>query len=163
MEFSRQEYRSGLPFPSLGIFPTQGSNPHLLQFLHCRQILYHWAIREAMYIYIHTYIHTHSRILFSHEKDILLFTTTWMELEGISVHFGAVTQLCLILCYLMDCSMPGFPAHHQLLELAQTHVHWVSDAIQTSHPMSSPSPAFSLSQHQGLFQWGLSCYQFKVD
>ena len=54
----------------------------------------------------------------------------------------------------MDCSTPGFPVYHQLLELAQTHVHWVSDAIQPSHPLSSPSPpAFNLSQHQGLFQW----------
>ena len=54
----------------------------------------------------------------------------------------------------MDCSMPGFPTHHQLPELAQTHVHWVGDAIQPSHPLSSPSfPAFNLSQHQGLFQW----------
>ena len=54
----------------------------------------------------------------------------------------------------MDCSTPGFPVHHQLLEFAQTHVHWVSDAIQLSHPLSSPSPlAFNLSQHRGLFQW----------
>ena len=54
----------------------------------------------------------------------------------------------------MDCSTPGFPVHHQLLELAQTHVHGVSDAIQSSHPLLSPSPpAFNLSQHQGLFQW----------
>ena len=53
----------------------------------------------------------------------------------------------------MDCSMPGFPVHHQLPELAQTHVHPVSDAIQPYHPMSFPSPpAFNLSQHQGLFQ-----------
>ena len=52
-----------------------------------------------------------------------------------------------------DCSTPGFPVHHQLLELVQTHVHWVSDVIQSSHPLSSPSPAFNLSQHQGLFQW----------
>ena len=52
----------------------------------------------------------------------------------------------------MDCSMPGFPVHHQLLELAQTHVHRVSDAIQPSCPLSSFSPAFSLSQHQDLFQ-----------
>ena len=55
----------------------------------------------------------------------------------------------------MDCSIPGFPVYHQLPELAQTHVHWVSDAIQPSHPLSSPSPAFSLSQHQGLFQWSV--------
>ena len=53
----------------------------------------------------------------------------------------------------MDCSMPGFPVHDQLLELAQTHVHWVGDAIQASHPLFSPSPpAFNLSQHQGLSQ-----------
>jgi len=53
----------------------------------------------------------------------------------------------------MDCSTPGFPVHHQLLELAQTHVHRVGDAIQISHPLSSPSPpAFNLSQHQGLFK-----------
>ena len=52
----------------------------------------------------------------------------------------------------MDCSMPGFPVHDQLPELAQTHVHWVSDAIQPSYPLSSPSPlAFNLSQHQRLF------------
>ena len=54
----------------------------------------------------------------------------------------------------MDCSMPGFPVHHQLPEPTQTHVHWVGDAIQPSHPLSPPSPPdFSLSQHQGLFQW----------
>ena len=60
----------------------------------------------------------------------------------------------------MDCSTPGFPVHHQLLELAQTHVYWVSDAIQLSHPLSSPSPpAFNLSQHQGLFQWVNSSHE----
>ena len=54
----------------------------------------------------------------------------------------------------MDCSVPGFPVHHQLPELAQIHVHRVSDPIQPSYPLSSPSlPAFNLSQHQSLFQW----------
>ena len=54
----------------------------------------------------------------------------------------------------MDYSIPVFPVHHQLPELTQTHVHWVSDAIQPSHPQLSPSPAtFNVSQHQGLFQW----------
>ena len=53
----------------------------------------------------------------------------------------------------MDCSQPGFRVHHQLPEPTQTHVHWVSDAIQPSHPLSSSSPAFNLSQHQGLFKW----------
>ena len=57
-------------------------------------------------------------------------------------------------------STPGFPVHHQLLHLAQTHVHWVGDAIQPSHPLSPPSPpALSLSQHQGLFQWVGSSHQ----
>ena len=64
------------------------------------------------------------------------------------------------LCDFMDCSTPDFPVHHQLPELAQTHVHWVGDAIQPSHPLSSPSPpAFILSQHQGLFQWVSSSHQ----
>ena len=67
--------------------------------------------------------------------------------------FSSVAQSCQTLCDPMDCSTPGFPVHHQLLELAQTHGHRVSDAIQPSHPLLSPSPpAFNLSQHQGLFQ-----------
>ena len=60
----------------------------------------------------------------------------------------------------MNHSMPGLPVHHQLLEFTQTHVHWVSDAIQPSHPLSSPSPpALNLSQHQGLFKWVSSLHQ----
>ena len=71
-----------------------------------------------------------------------------------SVQFSSVTQSCPTLCHSMDCSTPGLPVHHQLPEFMQTHVHWVSDAIQPSHPLSSPSlPAFNLSQHQGLFKW----------
>ena len=72
----------------------------------------------------------------------------------LSVQFSSVAQSCPTLWDPMDCSTPGFPGHHQLPKLAQTHVHRVSDAIQSSHPLSSPSPpAFNLSQHQGLFQW----------
>ena len=60
----------------------------------------------------------------------------------------------------MDCSTPGFPVHHQLQELAQTHAHGIGDAIPPSHPLSSHSPpAFNLSQHQGLFQWVDSWHQ----
>ena len=60
----------------------------------------------------------------------------------------------------MDCSMPGLPVHHQLPEFTQTYVHWVGDAIQPSHPLSSPSPpAFNLFQHRGLFKWVSSSYQ----
>ena len=66
--------------------------------------------------------------------------------------FSSVAQSCLTLCNPMVCSTPGFPVHHQLLELAKTHVHGVSDIIQPAHPPLSPSPpAFNLSQHQGLF------------
>ena len=76
------------------------------------------------------------------------------------VQFSSVAQSCPTLCDTMDCSMPGFPVYHQLLDLTQTHVHCVSDAIQPSHPLSSPSPsAFNLSQHQGLFQWVCSLHQ----
>ena len=68
--------------------------------------------------------------------------------------------MCLTLCNPMDYSMPGLPVHHQLLELAQTHVHQVGDAIPPSHPLSSPSPpAFNISQHQGVFQWVSSSHQ----
>ena len=77
-----------------------------------------------------------------------------------SVQQSSVAQLCPTLCNPMDCSMPGLPVHHQLLEFTQTHVHWVSDAIQPSHPLSSPSPpAPNPSQHQGLFQWVSSSHE----
>ena len=72
----------------------------------------------------------------------------------------SVTHSCLTHCNPMDCSTPGFPVLHYLPEFTQTHVHWVSDAIQSSHPLSSPSaPALNLSQHQGLFQWVSSLHQ----
>ena len=74
--------------------------------------------------------------------------------------FSAVIQSCLILGDPMDCSTPAFPVHHQLPQLAQTHVHRVGDAIQPSHPLSSLSPpAFNLSQPQGLFKLVSSSHQ----
>ena len=76
------------------------------------------------------------------------------------IQFSSVSQSCPTLCNSMDCSTSGFPVHHQLLEVTQTHVHQVCDAIQPSHPLSSPSPpAFSLSQHQGFFQSVSSSHQ----
>ena len=72
----------------------------------------------------------------------------------LSVPVSSVTRSCLTLYDPIDCSTPGLPVHHQLPEPTQTHVHLVGDAIQPSHPLSSPSsPAFNLSQHQGLFKW----------
>ena len=80
--------------------------------------------------------------------------TEWLTfpfLSLISVQFSSVAQSCPTLCDPMDCSKPGLPVHCQLPEFTQTHVHWVSDAIQPFHLLSSPSPpAFNLSQHQGL-------------
>ena len=67
--------------------------------------------------------------------------------------FSSVTQSCPTVCDPIDCSTPGFPVHHQLLEPTQTHDYWVRDGIQPYHPLLLPSPpAFSLSHHQGLFQ-----------
>ena len=77
-----------------------------------------------------------------------------------SVQFSSFAQWCLTLCNPMDCSMAGLPVHHQLPEFTQTHVNWVGDAIQPSHPLAYPSPpALNLSQHQGLFKWVNSSHQ----
>ena len=79
-------------------------------------------------------------------------TESWVRLLYLFFIFSSVQSLSHVwLCDPMDCSTPGFPVHHQLPEFTQTHAHWVSAAIQPSHPLSSPSPpAFRLSQHQGL-------------
>ena len=93
-------------------------------------------------------------ILLIHEHNIFPFVSS------ISVQFSIVAQSCLTLCDPMNCSTPGLPVHHQLPESTQTHVHWVSDAIQPSHPLSFPSPpAFNLSQHRGLFKSVSSLHQ----
>ena len=74
--------------------------------------------------------------------------------------FSSVAQSCPTVCDPMDCGTPGLPVHHQFPEFTQTHVHWVGDAIQPSHPLSSPSPpTFHLSQHQGLSQGVSSSHQ----
>ena len=74
--------------------------------------------------------------------------------------FSSVAQSCPTLCDPTDCSTPCLPVHHQFPEFTQTHVHWIGDAIQPSHPLSSPSPpVFSLSQDQGLFKWVSSSHQ----
>ena len=78
---------------------------------------------------------------------------TLIFLQTVNHQFSSIAQSCPTLCNPMNCSMPGLPVHHQLPEFTQTHVHRVGDAIQPSHPLSSPSPpAPNPSQHQGLFQ-----------
>ena len=98
----------------------------------------------------------------------LLSTLFWNDLclalgEGTVSENGcccSVTTSCQTLCDSMDCSMPGFPVLHYLLEFTQIHVYWVNDAIQPSHPLSPPSPfAFTLFQHQSLLQWMSSSHQ----
>ena len=82
----------------------------------------------------------------------------WRGHEGLQ--FSSVAQSCPTLCDPMNRSTPGLPVHHQLPEFTQTHVHRVSDAIQPSHPLSSPSPpAPNPSQHQSLFQWVNSSHE----
>ena len=94
---------------------------------------------------------------FGHIQGCHLFCPVYYSL---SVQFNSVTQSCPALCDPMNCSTPGLPVHHQLPEFIQTHVHWVDDAIQPSHPLSSPSPSsINLSQNQGLFQWVSSSHQ----
>ena len=96
---------------------------------------------------------------------LLLFPLVYiLELSVHSHHFlvqfSSVAQLCPTLCDPMNRSTLGLPVHHQLLESTQTHVHQVGDAIQPSHPLSSPSPpALNLSWHQGLFHWVSSSHQ----
>ena len=112
-----------------------------------RWILYHWAIWESQ----------------GHKEKCAKPRTHlngWVGLVVSTFCCCSAAQPCLTLCNPMDCSTPGFPVPHHLPEIAQTHVHWVSDAIQPSLPLSSPSPpAFNLSQHQGIFQWGSSSHQ----
>ena len=90
--------------------------------------------------------------LFLWQVSLLLILVFLFILIILCLQFSSVAQSCPTLHDPMDCSTPGFPVHHQLPKLAQIHVHWVSDAIQPSHPLEYPSPAFILSQHQSLFQ-----------
>ena len=107
-----------------------------------------------MYICI-TKSHTHK--MNSAFLNLVLFIFLLVFLN--TPQFSSVSQSCLTLCHPTNCSMPGLPVHHQLPEPTQTHAHWVSDAIQSSHPLPSPSPTFNLSQHQGLFKWVSSSHQ----
>ena len=109
------------------------------------------------------------QILFSWAPKSLWMITAAMKLKDTcslgeklwqtSVQFSSVAQSCPTLCDPMNCSTPGLPVRHQLPEYIQTHVHQVSDAIQPSHPLSSPSPDPNPSQHQSLFQWVSSSHE----
>ena len=80
------------------------------------------------------------------------YDTTKQQQAMYSVQFSSITQSCLTFHNPMEHSTPGLPVHHQFPDFTQTHLHRIGDAIQPPHPLSSPSPAFNLSQHQGLFK-----------
>ena len=133
-------------FPSLSLsFPV----PHSLQqFCHIHLIqlnsLYFSSITENYYT---------STLFRKCLLSLGLYLYIFIYIYIYSVQFSSVAQSCLTLCDCMNPSTPGIPVHHQLPEFTQTHVHRVGDAIQPSHPLSSPSPpAPNPSQHQSLFQ-----------
>ena len=104
-----------------------------------------------VYFYIH---HKHTIQCYNFCFTQLSLEQLKYKKNELSIQFSSVSQLRPTFCDLMDCSTPGLPVHHQLSEFTQTHVHWVADAIQPSHPLSSPfPPAFNLFQLQGLFKW----------
>ena len=92
-----------------------------------------------------------------------LYTLQWLKGKFYEFQFSSVAQLCPTLCDPMNHSTPSLPFHHQRPEFTQTNVHQVGDAIQPSHPLSSPStPAPNPSQHQGLFKWVTSSHEFQL-
>ena len=156
MGFSRQEYWSGLPFLSPGDLPDPGIEPRspALQADAGRRFNL-WTTRYIIHIPYSLHFKVYNSVGFNILKMLCHYHHYFS-----SVQFSSVAQPCPTLCDPMDCSTPGFHGHHQLLEPTQTHVHRVGDAIQPSHLLSSPSPpAFSLSQHQGLFQSVSSSHQ----
>ena len=126
--------------------------PVLHYLLEFAQIHVHWvsdAIQPSHPLSFPSLLHSIFSRVFSNESYVNLI-----------IQFSSVAQSCTTLCDPMNCSMPCLPVHHQLPEFIQTHMHWVGDAIQPSHPLSSPSPpAPNPSQHQGLFQWVNSSHE----
>ena len=129
---------------------------------HCFSILFIVFLWNSNYTFVHRVSQTFGCIwttwgglLTNEHSDSRIHEGSGVWISDSLLRGGccrSITELCSTLCHLMNSSAPGFPVLHCLPEFAQHHVHWVSDAIQPSHPLSSPSPpAFNLSQHQGLF------------
>ena len=143
MGFSRQEYWSGWPCPSPGDLPDQGLNPHLLRLLHWQAdslpLMPPGQPSERKFqISARTLINYGTLEATSPPWPLVFLYLS--RINDKDPQFSSVAQSCPTLCDPMDCSTPGLPVHHQLLEFTQTHVHRVSDAIQPSHPLLSPSP-----------------------
>ena len=187
--FSRQEHWSGLPFPSPmhesekwkwsrsvvsdsswphGLQPTRllhpwdfpgkstGKFPYAFSTFPTSDSWLPWQIPLYPALFSATIPTWYSPAFSTHFSLFpVLALAVWSTLQ-----FSSVAQLCPALCNPMNRSTPGLPVHHQLPEFTQTHIHWVSDAIQLSHPLSSPSPPTpNLSQHQSLFQWVNSSHE----
>ena len=163
---------TGIPSLPLALFIVLLSKAHLTS--HYRISGSRWVITPSWlswswrsFLYSSSVYSCHL-FLISSASDILLYSTgSYIQYPVIKhdrknmkkiaflvdIQFSSVAQSCLTLCDPMNHRTRGLPVHHQLPESTQTHVHWVSDAIQPSHPLSSPSPpALNLSQHQGLFK-----------
>ena len=135
--------------------------------------LLHQLLAAGYFLYSYKYSWAFFEEIVCSFQGLLLSFLTWdqsnfysraniaTQVKQLSEHsqFSSVTQLCPTLCDPMDCSTPGLPVHRQLPEFTQTHVHRVGDAIQPSHPLLSPSPAFNICKHQGLFQGVSSSHQ----
>ena len=129
--------------------------PSRLQSMGLQKVGQYWATSISLCVFIHI-VKFSVLILWKMSLVVWFCRLLWIcsLLWILSVQFSWVTQSCPTLGNTMNRSTPGLPVHHQLPEFTQTHIHRVSDAIQPSHPQSSPSPpAPNSSQHQSLFQW----------
>ena len=164
MEFSRSKYWSGKPFPSPGDLP----NPGIKFRTPTLQADSLSAEPQGKPLVCGTVCGWYDVWGKENRKEgkegganhILKQNKQKSKGDRLNKCDSSVIQSCPTLCNPMNRSTPGLPVHHQLPEFTQTHVHWVSDAIQPSHPLSSLSlPALNLPQHQGLFQWVSSLHQ----
>ena len=157
MGFLRQEYWSGLLFPSPGDLPNPGIEPGSSTLQADALPSETWGKYVCVCIYICMCVCMYV-CMYVYISQSVLVCVYFMN----ACQFSSVSQSCPTLCDPMDCSMPGFPVHHQLLKLAQTHVHWENDAIQPSHPLLSPfPPVFNFSQHHSLFKWVSSLHHIR--
>ena len=121
---------------------------------------WNFSMQTLIYKNLRIYSRNYFLLLFCSWSNLELKLYTSSNEETKVSQLSSVAQSCLTLCDPMDCGNPGLPVHHQLPEFTKTHVHWVCDAIEPSHPLLSPfPPAFNLSQHQGLLQWVCSSHQ----
>ena len=146
---------TSLLIPSLWVIRVHQQRASCIMHRTWRCIDWRFILHVIFYMFqYHSPISSRPHPLPQSPKDYFIHLCLFCYLAyRVIVQFSSVAQSCPTLCDPMNRSMPGFPVHHQFLEFTQTHVYQVGDAIQPSHPLSSPSPpAPSSSQHQGLFQ-----------